>query len=151
MIFDKLSHRDTYRDMPDLAMVLAYLAEAETLPEKRVTLRGGDVFLNPVSLVTLIANMSQAISAQVIMNLLVSNWRSILCFLLSSAAPFVPGGAAVLPIVIKIINAAPVDEIIAFLEVIAEPAIALIFGMAKREADLLDAYQQYGGLSNSNW
>lgn len=52
MIFDKLSHRDTYRDMPDLAMVLAYLAEAKTLPEKRVTLRGDNVFVNPVSLVT---------------------------------------------------------------------------------------------------
>jgi len=52
MIFDKLSHRDTYRDIPGLAPLLDYLAQAQALPEKRVALQGDDVFVNPVSLVT---------------------------------------------------------------------------------------------------
>lgn len=54
MILDKIEHRASYRDMPDLTLALDYMVgvAADAMPEATVQLAGDDVFVNPVCFTT---------------------------------------------------------------------------------------------------
>lgn len=50
MIFDNISNKDKYKDLPEIYKVLCHLADAKGLPNARAEL--GESFVNPVTLTT---------------------------------------------------------------------------------------------------